>query len=151
MRPSLGKRALEKFEAVTIALLQLLLVIVIAVATAHLFVLLLKRLPSSWAEVQTADDLHIVMQRAFGGVLIVVLGLELMETLKVYFKEHKVRVEVILVVSLIAVGRHIIQVDYAHMTGMQLVGLGALIVSLAAGYFLIARAHSREGGTKSTG
>jgi uncharacterized membrane protein (DUF373 family) len=140
LRPSFS-RALEKFEVVTIALLQLLLVVVIAVSTVHLFVLLFKRLPSSWEEVHTTEDLHVVMQRAFGGVLIVVLGLELMETLKVYFKEHKVRVEVILVVSLIAVGRHIIQVDYTHMTGMQLVGIGALVVSLAAGYFLIARAY----------
>jgi len=143
VRRSIGPRILEKFEVAIIATLQLLLVIVITVATAHLFLLLIKRLPSSWEEVQTADELHIVMQRAFGGVLIVVLGLELMETLKVYFKEHKVRVEVILVVSLIAVGRHIIQVDYEHMAGMQLIGLGALILSLAGGYFLIAKAHSK--------
>ncbi len=142
MRPTFWSRVLEKFEVAIIGLLQFLLVIVITISTAHLFVLLFKRLPSSWSEVHTADDLHIVMQRAFGGVLIVVLGLELMETLKVYFKEHKVRVEVILVVSLIAVGRHIIQVEYEHMSGMQLIGLGALIVSLAAGYFLIARAHN---------
>ncbi len=144
MRPSLGHRVLEKFEAVTIALLQLLLVVVVTVGTAHLFVLLFQRLPASWAAVHTADDLHVVMQRAFGGVLIIVLGLELIETLKVYFREHKVRVEVILIVSLIAVGRHVIQVDYTHLTGMQLVGLGALVVSLAAGYFLIARAHTQD-------
>lgn len=137
-------RLVEKFEVLVIAALQLLLVIVIAVATAHLFVLLISKLPASWTEVTNADQLHVVMQRAFGGVLIVVLGLELLETLKVYFKEHKVRLEVIMIVSLIAVGRHIIQVDYAHLTGMQLVGIAALILSLAGGYFLIAKAHTRS-------
>jgi uncharacterized membrane protein (DUF373 family) len=137
-------RLIEKFEMLVVASLQLLLVVVITVATAHLFVLLFTRLPASWEEVKTAEDLHIVMQRAFGGVLIVVLGLELLETLKVYFKEHKVRLEVIMIVSLIAVGRHIIQVDYAHLTGMQLVGIGALIMALAGGYFLISRAHTRS-------
>jgi uncharacterized membrane protein (DUF373 family) len=147
LRPSnIATRALERFETTIIALLQLLLVVVVAVATAHLFTLLFTRLPSNWAEVQTADDLHKVMQRAFGGVLIVVLGLELIETLKVYFREHKVRVEVIMIVSLIAVGRHIIQVDYERVDAWQLMGLGVLVVALAVGYFLIAKAHGSDTG-----
>jgi uncharacterized membrane protein (DUF373 family) len=79
------------------------------------------------------------MQRAFGGVLVVVLGLELIETLKVYFHEHQVRVEVIMIVGLIAVGRHVIQIDYVHEEASQLFGLGALIVSLALGYFLVGK------------
>jgi uncharacterized membrane protein (DUF373 family) len=142
--PTTGHRIVEKFEAIIIGLLQLLLMIVVTIATAHLFQLLLTRLPSSWSEIKSADDLHIVMQRAFGGVLIVVLGLELIETLKVYFREHKVRVEVILIVSLIAVGRHIIQVDYEHVDGMQMIGIGGLIIALAAGYYLIAKSHTRR-------
>jgi uncharacterized membrane protein (DUF373 family) len=144
LRPSIGTRALEKFEALIIALLQFMLVVVVGVATAHLFTLLVTKLPTSWSEISTAADLHTVMQRAFGGVLIVVLGLELIETLKVYFKEHKVRVEVIMIVSLIAVGRHIIQVDYEHVDGIELLGLGALILSLAGGYFIISKAHNPE-------
>lgn len=144
MRPSMLDRVIEKFEALIIALLQLILVVVVTVATAHLFTLLVTKLPTSWSQIQTAEDLHTVMQRAFGGVLIVVLGLELIETLKVYFKEHKVRVEVIMIVSLIAVGRHIIQVDYEHVDGMELLGMAALILSLAGGYFIISRAHTQR-------
>ncbi len=146
MHASPGHRWIEKFEYIIVALLQFLLVVVVAVATLQLFVLLFKRLPTSWEGIHNTEELHVVLQRAFGGVLIVVLGLELIETLKVYFKDHKVRVEVIMIVSLIAVGRHIIQVDYAHMSGMQLVGIGALIIALAGGYFLIARAHRPRSG-----
>ena len=141
MRPPLGHRLIARFEVVVIAALQILLMVAVVAATAQLFVLLFKRLPMSWSEIHTAEDLHPVMQRVFGGVLIVVLGLELIETLKVYFKEHKVRVEVILIVSLIAVARHVIQVDYAQLTGLQVIGIGALILSLAGGYFLVARSH----------
>ncbi len=144
MRPSLGHRLIARFEVIVIAALQLLLIVAVVAATAQLFILLFKRLPMSWNEIQSAEDLHPLMQRVFGGVLIVVLGLELIETLKVYFKEHKVRVEVIMIVSLIAVARHVIQVDYTHLTGLQLVGIGALILSLAGGYFLVARAHGPE-------
>ena len=144
MRPPLGHRLIARFEAIVIAALQLLLIVAVVAATAQLFILLFKRLPMSWNQIQNAEDLHPLMQRVFGGVLIVVLGLELIETLKVYFKEHKVRVEVIMIVSLIAVARHVIQVDYTHLTGLQLVGIGALILSLAGGYFLVARAHGAE-------
>ena len=64
-----------------------------------------------------------------------------METLKTYFHEHRVRVEVILIVSIIAVGRHIIQVDYEHMSGSQLIGLGGLMLALTGGYFLVTKTH----------
>jgi uncharacterized membrane protein (DUF373 family) len=120
----------------------------VSLPTPHLYTLLITKLPASWDQIKTAEDLHLVMQRAFGGVLIVVLGLELIETLKVYFREHKVRVEVIVIVSLIAVGRHIIQVDYEHVDAWQLMGLGVLVISLALGYFLVAKAHGPDMGDK---
>lgn len=148
MSLSFSNRLIGKFEALIIALLQLLLVVAVTVGTAQLFILFIKRLPGSWAAIDTADDLHTVMQRAFGGVLVVVLGLELIETLKVYFHEHQVRVEVIMIVGLIAVGRHVIQVDYENVEASQLIGLGALIVSLALGYFLVGRSSKPGTPTK---
>jgi len=137
-------RLIGKFEALVIALLQLLLVIAVTVGTAQLFILFIERLPHAWADITNAEDLHNAMQHAFGGVLVVVLGLELIETLKVYFHEHQVRVEVIMIVGLIAVGRHVIQVDYEHVEASQLIGLGALIVSLALGYFLVGRSSKAD-------
>jgi len=144
LSPSLGNRLIGKFEALIIAMLQLLLVAAVTVGTAQLFLLFFKRLPVAWAAIDNADDLHSVMQRAFGGVLVVVLGLELIETLKVYFHEHQVRVEVIMIVGLIAVGRHVIQVEYDHVEASQLIGLGALIVSLALGYFLVGKSSKSD-------
>ena len=140
---SVGNRLLEKFELAVIVLLQVLLVVIVAVATANLFKLLFTRIPAAWGEIQTADDLLPTMQRAFGGVLVVVLGLELIETLKTYFHEHRVRLEVILIVSIIAVGRHVIQVDYAHMPGSELIGMGVLMLSLTGGYFLVTKTHGK--------
>ena len=138
---ALINRLIEKFEAVIIALLQLLLVVAVVVGTLQLFIIFVERLPDVWEHIDSAVDLHSAMQHAFGGVLAVVLGLELIETLKVYFHEHQVRVEVIMIVGLIAVGRHVIQVDYEHVQNSQLIGLGVLIVSLAFGYFLIGRSR----------
>jgi uncharacterized membrane protein (DUF373 family) len=49
-----------------------------------------------------------------------------------------------MIVGLIAVGRHVIQVDYEHVEASQLIGLGALIVSLALGYYLVGRSSKSD-------
>lgn len=85
------------------------------------------------------------LARVFAGVLIVLLGLELIETLKAYFVEHHVRAELILTVALIAIGRHIIKLDIEHASGLQLVGVAAIILSLALGYFVIRKSHAQSG------
>ena len=43
----------------------------------------------------------------------------------------------ILIVAVIAVSRHIIQLDFEHADGFVLIGIGALVISLTAGYFLV--------------
>jgi uncharacterized membrane protein (DUF373 family) len=73
----------------------------------------------------------------------VLLGLELIETLKTYFAEHYVQIEGILIVAMIAAGRHIVQIDFDHLGGPTLVGAAALIVALAVGYFLVESTHMR--------
>jgi uncharacterized membrane protein (DUF373 family) len=79
--------------------------------------------------------------RAFSGVLLVLLGLELLDTVKVYFREHSVRVEVILLVGLIAMGRHVLEIYLHHIKPVVLFGFSSLILVLAVSYFLVKRAQ----------
>jgi uncharacterized membrane protein (DUF373 family) len=139
---SKSERLLRWFEIVIIAALQVLLIMLIVIATITLYGLFFGGLRNNIGEIGSAEDLHGVLQKGFGGVLIVLLGLELMETLKTYFSEHHIRVEVILVVAIIAVGRHIIKLDFEHVSPSLLLGLGALTIALAAGYFLVRWSHS---------
>src|SRR5690348_11260477 len=132
------------FEFVIVTALQLLLVLIIATATIALFGLFLIGMRENLHEIGSAKDLHGVLQRAFGGILIVLLGLELMETLKTYFSEHHIRVEVILVVAIIAIGRHIIKLDFEHVSPSLLFGLSALMIGLTARYFLVRRSHASK-------
>ena len=144
------RRWLERFEMVTVSALELLLVLTIAVATILLFALFFTSIGPAIGQIFSADfgdragAFHQSLQRTFGGVLIVLLGLELMDTLKVYFKEHRLRVEVILIVAMIAVGRHIIQVDFEHASLATLLGSAALMLALAGGYFLVKKSHVME-------
>ncbi len=51
------------------------------------------------------------------GFLVVVMGLEVLETLKIYLRDHYVRLEVILIVAVIAVCRQVIEIDFEHAGG----------------------------------
>jgi hypothetical protein len=42
---------------------------------------------------------------------------------------------------MIAVGRHVIEIDYQHANPVTLFGTAAIILGLAAGYFLLKRSH----------
>jgi uncharacterized membrane protein (DUF373 family) len=135
--------ATAHFERVAIVLMQIALMIVLALAIYEIGVLLYRVIAAQLVgaagapQVETVSDLQKAVQRAFAGVLLIILGLELLETLRTYFVEHRVRLEVILIVAIIAVGRHIIQLDLEHIPGLTLVGIGVLILALTGGYFLI--------------
>jgi uncharacterized membrane protein (DUF373 family) len=138
---ALKDRILSKLEAVVVAAMQVLMMVVVLVATFMLYQLLLKNLFSQVAQIESVDGLLPTLQQSFAGVLTVVLGLELLETLNTYFTEHHVRLEVILVVAIIAIGRHVIQIDFEHTPGTILLGISAVILALTLGYFLVKKAQ----------
>jgi uncharacterized membrane protein (DUF373 family) len=140
-REVISDRIISKVELITILAMQLLLIFAIATATIVLFFLFARNLIEEASKIESVAELLPTMQRSFAGILIVVLGLELLETLKTYFTEHHVRLEVILIVAVIAVGRHVIQVDFEHTPGTVDLGLAALIVALTLGYFLVKKAQ----------
>jgi uncharacterized membrane protein (DUF373 family) len=136
------QQTVRKFEFVAVSALQVLVILTVAIATVLLFVLFINGLRAQVSQIESLANLLPVVQRAFSGILIVLLGLELLETLSTYFSEHHIRVEVILVVAMIAAGRNIIEIDFAHTPGTQLIGYGTLILSLAVSYFLVKKAHA---------
>ena len=132
-----GGKIISKFERGTIAALEVLVMLLIAAATIVLFVLFVHGVYTQTGRIESVETLIPVMQKAFAGLLIVVLGLELLEALKTYFTTHTIRMEVVLSVAITAVGRHVLQIDFEHMDGSSLVGLAAVILSLCVGYYLV--------------
>jgi len=139
---ALGDKLLEGFERIVIGILLVLLCVMAAIGTLMLIYLLVNSIGSRLGEVGNALELQEVMQRGFGAVLVVLLGLELLETIRQYTAEHRVRVEVVFFVGLIAVGRHVIQIDYVHASSGELFGTAAIALALATGYFLVRRGSS---------
>jgi uncharacterized membrane protein (DUF373 family) len=86
----------------------------------------------------------------FGYVLLILIGVELVETIKTYFTEHVVHTEVVLEVALIAIARKVIIVDTKEMSPMMIIGIAVLVIALSLGYFLEKRARSMEGSKKES-
>ena len=128
---------LRQFERIVNRAILLFLAIVVALATVEISVLLARRIVAVFRDVEGAPAFQEVLRNAFGAVLMVILGLELMETVKAFAEEHRVRLEILFIVALIAVCRHAIQMDVEHLDGMQLVGFGVLVSALAGGYWLV--------------
>jgi len=135
-------RRSEEIIVAVLALLLVLMVIAIVGLTSYLFVTNIVRTLTS---VDSVSDIQEAALRGFSGVLLTLLGLELLDTVKVYFRDHQVRVEVILLVSLIAMGRHVLELDLHHTEPSLLIGIASLIVVLAASYYLVRRAERANG------
>lgn len=139
----LGQRLSRWFEAVIIWLLQALLIVITVMSLVYLWVLLWRAFADGrFLDVDTVAELQTVLQRALAGVLLVVLALEVREAMRHYFEEHQVKLETILALALIAIGRHVIQLDYEHTSGFTLVGIAVLIVALVGGLYLSRRGSS---------
>ena len=66
----------------------------------------------------------------FGFFLLVLIGLELLDTIKIYFEKGAIELKVIFSVALIAIGRKIIVLEPSDYDGTQLIGMAAIIVAL---------------------
>lgn len=135
---------LNYFERAIIWFSQGLLVILLAVVVLHTLRLMWVALDSRIFAIADISELQKLAQRGFAAVLLLMLGLELLDSLRTYFTEHRVRLEMILIVAMIALGRHVILLDVEHLDAMQLLGISALALSLTTGYFLVKRSNQHQ-------
>jgi uncharacterized membrane protein (DUF373 family) len=128
------KRFAFHFDLFVLRVLRGVLGLGIIAALADMVWLVIHELRRTVSNIETIDEFQTAVQSLFAGILLVVLGLELMDTLRNYFIEHRLRVELLLSVALIAVARHVIQLDYEHASPWLVIGVAFLVFSLAASY-----------------
>lgn len=80
----------------------------------------------------------------FGVFLLVLIGIELLDTIKVYLRESVVHVEVVVLVAIIAIARKVVVLKIEDLDGMVILGIGGLIIALALAYYLIKKAGLPE-------
>lgn len=78
----------------------------------------------------------------FGLFLMVLIGLELLDSIRTYVSEHVLRVELLILAALTAIARKIIVLDVAETEPVVLLGLASLVIALSLGYYLVRRERS---------
>lgn len=126
----------KKFEKIIVLALLGLMMLAVFVSTIELAVILFQQLMKPPFLLLNIKE----MLEVFGFFLMVLIGLELLESIKAYLQEDRVHAEVVFLVALVAVSRKVIILDYKDMYPGMLFGMSALIIALGAGYFLVRRA-----------
>ncbi|MFN3528524.1 MAG: phosphate-starvation-inducible PsiE family protein [Bacteroidia bacterium] len=67
----------------------------------------------------------------------ILIAIELMDTLNAYLTDHKIKVQSILLIGLIAIGRKLLVLDLGHADGLSNIGLASIIIALSLGYYLV--------------
>ncbi len=133
---------LNQFEKGVYYILIILLAGVIFFAVLELIWLLVEGLI---LDITYRLDNHEILN-VFGFFLLILIGIELLDTIKAYITKHEIHVEVIVLLAIIAVARKIILLDplsaevMSGETELPLIGLGVIVIALAAGYYLIKKA-----------
>jgi uncharacterized membrane protein (DUF373 family) len=123
---------LTKVQKLNVVVLAGILVVVVILSTIHLGVLVGEEImarPRFLIRVQGLLEI-------FGYFLLVLIGVELIETLKAYLKKDVIHVRVVLEVALIAMARKVIIEEPNNVPSLTLFGIAALILALGiASYF----------------
>jgi uncharacterized membrane protein (DUF373 family) len=123
-------------------------IIVTALIVMMTIVLLLATVDLGWILVRDIFSLPIVLLgidellEIFGFFLLVLIGVELLETIKAYFDEHVVHVEVVLEVAMIAIARKVITLEVKDLPSLTLIGISAIILALAVAFYFVKRTTS---------
>jgi uncharacterized membrane protein (DUF373 family) len=132
---------IAKVQKLTVWALAGLLVVVVVLSTVHLAVLI-------GEEVWTPPRFLIRVQgllEIFGYFLLVLIGVELLETLKAYMKRDVIHVRVVLEVALIAMARKVIIEEPNVVPSLTLFGIAALILALGVAFYFERQAKRESG------
>lgn len=130
------EKVLTLFEKIIIVVLLGLMMLAVLVSTIELGVILYQELMKPPKYLLDVKE----MLEVFGFFLMVLIGLELLESIKAYLQEHRIPAKVVVLVALVAVSRKIIILDYKEISSDMLYGMSAIILSLSVSYFLVLRA-----------
>ena len=134
MHPGMAS-LLKRLERTLLVVLTVMMAVVLVLATLELgYVLIIDIFRPPFFILEIDELLEI-----FGLFLLVLIGIELLDTMKAYMVEKVVHVEIVFAVALIAVARKVIVLDLAKYPSLTLMAIGVIIIALSIGYYLIKR------------
>ena len=132
------EKLLKKFERYIIIALLAMMSFVVLLSTVELAVIIVQRMLSGVPHLFLLDITD--MLEIFGFFMMVLIGLELIETIKVYLVDESIHIEIICLVAIVAVVRKVIVLDVYKLPPVTLLGVAAIILALCIGYFFLKKA-----------
>lgn len=130
-------RALEKFEDFVTYSLLVMLACVVLLATYELGWLIVKDALTPPVFLLEIDEIL----ELFGQFLLVLIGLELIHSVKIYIEDREFHLDAVVAVALIAVARKVITLDAKALPEGTLIGIAATILALVIGYYMLQRSR----------
>lgn len=131
------ERYLEGFQNIVIIAITLMMSLVVLMTMIELGYIVTTYLIELPLFLLNFDD----MLAIFGYFMLVLIGIELLETLKTYAEKHPIKVQVVFLIAMMAIARKIIILNESETSGVTLVGIGIVIIALSIGYFLLRWSH----------
>ena len=127
------ENAIENIERWISVILMLLMAVVVISGTAEIGYLIVTDILQPPGFFLGVSDLFDI----FGLFLMVLIGLELLSSVKAFLQDHKLHAEAMFLIALTAITRKIVILDSSGVSYMTLFGLAALVLALSAGLFII--------------
>lgn len=124
------------FEHSIIVLLLLMMMVVVGTAVFEMVGLLISSFQVNSGDIGVTLTIH-ELHTIFGFFLLILIGIELLETIKVYLLDDSIRVEIVFLVAMIGIARHVIDLDYKKADALGLLGMAAIILALTIGYYYL--------------
>ena len=132
---------IEKFERVIINTLLILMASVVVLSTIELaWILVMDVLTPPVFLLEIREMLEI-----FGLFLLVLIGIELLHSIKIYIVHREFHLETVLTVAMIAVARKIIVLEPKELPEGAILGIATLVLALALGYYVMRRSRKEIG------
>jgi uncharacterized membrane protein (DUF373 family) len=142
MKKTLEKTPFGRFSRVIESIIIILLIVmmsgVLILATFELGYYLFHAVANSTNFFIPLDNL----MDLFGVFLLVLIGIELLDTIKVYLRENVVHVEVVVLVAIIALARKVVILKIEELSGEIIIGIGVLITTLAVTYYILKKTEA---------
>ena len=130
---------LKQYERLMIKALMIMMAIVLGLATLDLGWLIIKDILEPPLFLLSIEQLLEI----FGLFLLVLIGIELLETIiKTFQTQGQPHYEVVLSVAIIAIARKVIILDLQEVDSWVMLGIAAIILALTAGYFLMKKGQA---------
>ena len=130
------KEVLHTFTRGIILALIAMMMLAVLLSTVELLIILVVELLKPPKYLLGIDNLFEI----FGFFMMILIGLELLESIRTYLDDDLLHVEVVFLVAMIAIARKVIILEVKDLEPLALIGIASIIVALALGYYYVKKA-----------